>query len=81
VRSVVIQASLCEPGSCPGTDKRFSVCLYAKTDSVLCPSPTPWSGFWGTVSMAVERPESEAKLFRESSVEVKNYWSYVTTPQ
>jgi len=31
--------------------------------------------------MAVERPESEAKLFRESSVEVKNYWSYVTTPQ
>jgi hypothetical protein len=35
----------------------------------------------GTVSMEVERPESEAKPLGESSVEVKNYWSYVTTPQ
>jgi len=36
-------------------------------------APLPWSGFWGTVSMEVKRPESEAKRLRESNVEVKNY--------
>jgi hypothetical protein len=41
--------------------------------------PLPWSGFWKAVSMEVQRPEGEVKRLRESSVEVKNYWSYVTT--
>lgn len=47
VCSVVIQVRLCEPGSCPGTDKRFSVCHCAKTGSVACPSPTPMEWFLG----------------------------------
>jgi hypothetical protein len=67
-----------------GFESRQRLRIYHLTTAsrqALGPSQPPIQWVPGAVSLRVKRPEHEADYSPPSSVEVKNEWSYTSTPQ
>jgi len=59
---------------------RFNVDSYNASMSALRPTQPPGQRILGALSLGVKRPDREADHASPSSAEVKNAWSYISTP-